>query len=494
MAWFADHGLYALLIVLGWAVVWYVVHRVTEAWISRSLKHLEDNWLLGDLVRQDSTLRWLDEIIVALVLGVPAVIGLLDVLGVDMGPAFKAVRDWGGDSLVPWLTGHGVKLALILLVGWLAKQILARAAVRLLTKVILRATQEEEEPDEAKKRADTLSGVIGGIVSVVIYTVVLLTALQGLSIPVGPLIGSLGLAGVAVGFGSQWLVRDVIAGAFIIGENQYRRGDVVEVSGVSGVVESINLRRTMLRDIDGKVHIVPNGEIKVASNFSRKWARVNLDIQVAYKHDMDHVLSVITEICQRLSKEPYWSEIILDAPKPLGITAFEASGITVKVLGMTRPLKNFEVKLELMYRIKKRFDEEGIEMPFPHMTVYWGEGAHPARGDEGSAEAAKAAQGRLQEKARAAADRKALAAEESLIKAVEAAGNLLNQAFDKLAARRADIEKAVRVGYYGGAPTLAEDARKATGKLANEARKATGRLSDEARKVADKLKGSDDTE
>ncbi|MSQ09086.1 MAG: mechanosensitive ion channel family protein [Dehalococcoidia bacterium] len=494
MAWFADHGLYAVLVVLGWAVIWYIAHRVTEAWISRSLKRLEDNWLLGDFVREDSVLRWLDEIIVAVVLGVPAIFGVLDVLGVDMGPTFKAVRGWLGDSLVPWLTDHGVKLALIMLVGWLAKQIVARAVVRLLTKVIVKATQEEEEPQEAKKRADTLSGVIGGIVSVVIYLVVLLTALQDLSVPVGPLIGSLGLAGVAVGFGSQWLVRDVIAGAFIIGENQYRRGDVVEVSGVSGVVESINLRRTMLRDIDGKVHIVPNGEIKVASNFSRKWARVNLDIQVAYKHDMDHVLRVITEICQRMSREPYWSEIILEAPKPLGITAFEASGVTIKVLGMTRPMKNFEVKLELLYRIKKRFDEEGIEIPFQHMTVYWGEGAHPARGGKGSTEEAKAAQASLQEKARAAAERKAMAAEESMVHAIDAAENSLSHAFDRLAARRAEIETETRAGYAGGSPDLAGDARKVAVKPAGEAHKSTGKLSDEARKTADKLKGSDDSE
>ncbi len=406
LAWLADKGVWAALIVIGALAVWYIAHRLMEAWISRTLKRMESNWLLGHAVRQEAVFRWLDEIIIAVLIGTPTVIGLLDVLGVDIAPALDRAGDWWTASSKPWLTDHGVKILLILVVGWVARAVLGRAVPRLLTGVILRSQAEDEAPEEAQRRADTLSGVLGGAVTILIFLVVLLTVLQELNVPIGPLIGSLGLAGVAVGFGSQWFVRDVIAGAFIIGENQYRKGDVVEVAGVAGLVESINLRRTILRDLDGKFHIVPNGEIKVASNFSRKWARVNLDVQVAYKHNMDHVLNVLREIGEEMAKDPNWSEMVLEAPKPIGVENFGESGISIKVLAMTKPLKNWDVRRELLYRIKKRFDEEGIEIPFPHRTLYWGDSAHPQTGRAGSADAAEQLQSLLRQKAAQAAERR----------------------------------------------------------------------------------------
>lgn len=479
LAWLAGKGIWTALIVIGAIVAWWMIHRLTEAWISRTVDKLEQSLFFGQLARLKAVLRWADEVIVGLLVGTPAVIAALDVLGVDIGPVLDWARSvW--EQVRPWLLEHGIKLAAIILVGFAARRFLGAALPRWLTAVMLKATQEEgEDPDEARKRAETLSSVFGGIVSVLIYLVVALTALLELSVPVGPLIGSLGLVGVAVGFGSQWLVRDVVAGAFIIGENQYRKGDVVEVAGVSGLVESISLRRTILRDIDGKMHIVPNGEIKVASNFSRKWARVNLDVEVAYKHDTDHVMMVLGEICEQLSGEPYFSEIIIEPPKPLAITKFDASGVTIKVLGMTKPLKNGEVKNELMYRIKKRFDEESIEIPFPHMTVYWGDGAHPVKGDVGSAEAAHALQERLNQRSVAAAARKAAAMDLATSKAVDKAEKLLSSAFEKLADERAAADLAA------SAPArLAEGAARATGRAAGHAVRTTGRIAGEAREAA----------
>jgi small conductance mechanosensitive channel len=480
MAWLADRGVWAALIVIGTAVVWYVLHRLTEAWISRAAERLRNNVFLGDIAKQEVVLKWLDEAVIALLIGGPAVIGLLDVLGVDMGTPFQRARDWWSNSAGPWLGDKGLTIAVIILIGWVAKKILAAALVNWLSKVIQHATEEEgETPEEAKRRADTLSNVMGGVVGVVIYLVVVMMVLLEVGVSVGPLIGSLGLLGVAVGFGSQWLVRDVIAGAFILGENQFRKGDVVEVAGVSGLVESINLRRTALRDIDGKVHIVPNGEIKVASNFSRKWARMNIDVQVAYKHDMDHVLSVLTELGEHIYREPYWAEVLLEAPKPLGVDKFDNSGITIKVLAMTKPLKNWEVKREMLRRIKVRFDAEGIEIPFPHTTLYWGDGAHPASGDAGSAQSANDLRRRLAANAAAARERMTAMRDLAAAEAVARAERELESAFERLAEKR---RAAGQDSGGTGAPPAGggrEDA-------------ADDKLSAQDRKDARKLQGADD--
>jgi small conductance mechanosensitive channel len=435
LAWFADHGLWALLAAIGAVVAWYVIHRLTERWISRTLDGLKDNWLLGDFVHNERFIRWSDEIVIGLLIGVPAVVGILDLLGVDIAPALRGLeRIWA--EAWPWLRQHGVALVLIVGLGYAASRTIARALPRLMTRLILKAEQREgEDPAEAAKRAETLTVALGSLISILIFVVVLITMLQEVGVPVGPLIGGLGLVGVAVGFGAQWLVRDIIAGVFIIGENQYRRGDVVEVGGKSGMVEAINLRRTILRDIDGKVHVISNGEINVSSNFSKQWSRANVDIQVAYKQDMQHVFDIITEIGLQMASEPYWSDVILDPPKPLHISSFDDSGITVKILGMTKPMKNWEVAGELRWRLKKRFDEEGIEIPFPHRTIYWGDGSSPTTGDVGSAGKAAEIRDTARLKARAAAERKAAIKEEAMAAAAGTAGEKLKRAFEVLAER-----------------------------------------------------------
>ncbi len=437
LAWLADYGVWTALVVVGALLFWYVVHRITEAWIQRTVTRMEDHWLLSDFVKGQFFQRWIDELAIAVLVIPPTVLGVLDLLGVDIGPVLKALRDAWSDGVWPWMTDHGLKIVVILIVGWLASNILGKAMPKLLTRAVLGAANQEETPEEAKRRADTLSGVFSGIVTVVIFLLILLTILQELSIAIGPLIGSLGLVGVAVGFGAQWLVRDVIAGAFIIAENQYRKGDAVQVAGVSGLVEDINLRRTLLRDIDGKVHVVSNGEIKIASNFSRKWARVNIDIDVAYKHDIDHVMNILTEIGEKMAREPYWSEVLLETPKPLGVDKLNASSLSFKILAMTKPLKNPEVKRELLHRIKRRFDEEGIEMPFSTQTVYWGDGAHPSKGDQGSTEAARELKEKLQASAAAVAMRRSELKDQMTSEAVAAAEKNLALAFERLAEQRA---------------------------------------------------------
>ena len=186
------------------------------------------------------------------------------------------------------------------------------------------------------------------------------------------LVAGLGIAGVAVGFGAQWLIRDLIAGVFVLWENQYRVGDVVRVADIAGLVENINLRKTVLRDLDGKVHHVPNGEIKTASNYSRHFSRVNLNISVAYDTDLDQAISVINRVGQELAEDENWREKIVSAPQVLRVDNLGDSGIDIKILGDVQPLQQWSVTGQLRLRLKKVFDAEEIEIPWPHTKVYFG--------------------------------------------------------------------------------------------------------------------------
>jgi len=185
-------------------------------------------------------------------------------------------------------------------------------------------------------------------------------------------VAGLGIAGFALGFGAQYLIRDLIAGIFIILENQYRVGDVVRVADIGGLVEEITLRKTVLRDLDGIVHHVPNGEIRAASNFTRRFARVNLNVSVAYDTDLDHAISVINRIGQELAEDEKWRKVIKSPPQVLRVDNLGDSGIDIKILGDVKPMEQWAVMGELRLRIKKAFDAEGIEIPWPHTKVYFG--------------------------------------------------------------------------------------------------------------------------
>ena len=174
------------------------------------------------------------------------------------------------------------------------------------------------------------------------------------------------------GFGAQHLVRDVITGTLILLENQYRQGDVVEIAGIAGMVESINLRRTVLRDLNGKVHTIPHGEIATTTNFTKYWSRIVLDVGVAYKEDLDKVFPILDDIGMELANHPELGLKVIDPPKVLRLNNFGASDLTIRMLGVCKPLTQWELTGWLRRRVKERFDEEGIEIPFPHQTVYWG--------------------------------------------------------------------------------------------------------------------------
>jgi small-conductance mechanosensitive channel len=227
--------------------------------------------------------------------------------------------------------------------------------------------------EDLARRVQTLSGALATITAITILIVASFMILGELGVDVTPLLATAGVAGIAIGLGAQSLIRDMIAGLFILMEDQYNKGDVVKVAGIAGLVEDVTLKRTVLRDLDGIVHSIPNGEIKMASNYTKEYSRMNLDVPVAYGENMDRVIEVINRVGQEIAKDPVWGPKIRSAPQSLGINKFGESGVDIKVLGDTKPMMQWEVTREFRLRIKKAFDQEHIEIPYPHLKLYYGQ-------------------------------------------------------------------------------------------------------------------------
>ena len=271
-------------------------------------------------------------------------------------------------KLTNWFFAHGIKIIGIVVASYLIVKfgkIFIEKAVRKAVISDHFLTKEAE-----RKREDTLIRIFNAALKVVVWLVAILTILPEVGINVGPLLAGAGIAGVAIGFGAQYMVRDFIAGLFIILENQYRIGDVVCFDGTCGLVEDIDLRKTVLRDLDGIVHNIPNGEIKKASNLSKDFARVNLNVGVSYDSDLEKVIEVVNRVGKELAEDPNWKEFIIKPPQFLRVEDFADSAIIIKILGETQPLKQWDVTGELRKRIKIAFDKEGIEIPFQQIVVW----------------------------------------------------------------------------------------------------------------------------
>lgn len=283
-----------------------------------------------------------------------------------MLPYLVGVPDW--DDVSDWLAGDGARILAIIGVAIAIDFALHRIVPRALRLTIERQMKGALE-EEVEQRVDTLASVFTGAGRGIILLVALLTLLPLAGISIGPLLAGVGILGLAVGFGAQSLVKDVISGLFILLDNQYCKGDVVTIAGTSGLVEDVGLRRTVLRDLDGIVHYIPNGEISVASNFTQEYSRVNMNVGISYSEDLDHVMQVINRVGEEMAADPEWGEFILTPPKVLRVDSFGESGIEIKIVGDTKPIKQWDVMGELRRRLKKAFDEEGIEIPYPHLVV-----------------------------------------------------------------------------------------------------------------------------
>lgn len=269
---------------------------------------------------------------------------------------------------VEWSTTSGLRVMIITVMMVMGLAIVKRAMDR------FQKVYEGTLPTEAQvKRATTLTHVIRDVARVVILAMGGMMIMSEVGVDLKPILAAAGLGGLAIGFGAQSLVKDVISGFFILLEDSIRVGDVVEIAGVGGVVEEVKLRTVTLRDLSGNVHVVPNGVIDKVKNMTKVYAFYLFEVGIAYREDVDEVMAVLRDIADELRRDPQFLEDILEPLEMLGVDQFADSAVIIKCRIKTRPIKQWRVGREMNRRIKKTFDAKGIEIPFPHQTIYWGE-------------------------------------------------------------------------------------------------------------------------
>ncbi len=274
--------------------------------------------------------------------------------------------DFGLSDLANGLIQIGIILVfafvIVLIVRWLVPRLIKTRIPRI----------REETPDQLAVRSTTLSRVIVQVVSLVIWAIAIVMILSQLGVDTTPLIAAIGVSALALGFAAQNIIRDYLHGFFILMEDWYREGEVAVIQGTGGLVEKITLRRTVLRDLNGAMHIFPNSRVEQASNLTRDWARINLNVSVGYNENLNRVFDVINQVCQALKEDPQWGGNMLTTPHVERVDNLGDSGIEIKILGDTKPITQWALMGELRKRLKERFDEEGIEIPWPHTKVYFG--------------------------------------------------------------------------------------------------------------------------
>jgi len=273
--------------------------------------------------------------------------------------------------LLDWLINHGVKILGIIISVYIVDKIGAIFIKRTVRAVVVSRRFSSKAAE--KKREDTLIKIFTGVFTVLLVVIAGMMILQEFNVAIAPLLAAAGVAGVALGFGSQYLIRDIISGLFIIIENQYRVGDVVCLGGTCGAVEDISLRMTTLRDLDGIVHHIPNGEVTKVSNLTKDYSRVNLDIGIAYDSNLEKVIKVVNKVGKELAEDPKWKDFIITPLKFVRINDFADSSIVIKILGDTQPIKQWDVAGEFRKRLKIAFDRNKIEIPFPQRVVHQAE-------------------------------------------------------------------------------------------------------------------------
>lgn len=275
------------------------------------------------------------------------------------------------------LAERGLQILIILIFAFIAMKLLNKFIFHLERRLIKQSEEEGEPRTESEKRIETLVHLIKRAALLIIWLTVSLMILKEVRVEIGPIIASAGIAGVAVGFGAQNLVRDIISGFFIILENQIRVGDVAIINGTGGLVEKINFRTTILRDVSGTVHVFPNGTISTLSNMTNEWSAYVFDIGIAYKENTDRVIDIMKVVGRKLREDQKFGKNMLEDPDIFGVDKFGDSAVVIKGRIKTKPIKQWEVGREYLRRIKLAFDEQGIEIPFPHHSIYFGEKSKP---------------------------------------------------------------------------------------------------------------------
>jgi moderate conductance mechanosensitive channel len=271
-------------------------------------------------------------------------------------------HEFGGPAIT------ALRVLVILIVAWIAIAVLQRSIRAFRMRIASRLDDRE-----AVKRAETLGRVFRYLVAVVIALIAGMLVLAELGISVAPILGAAGVVGLAVGFGAQSLVKDYFTGFFLLLENQIRQGDVVKVADHAGLVEEITLRYIRLRDYDGNVHFIPNGEVKTVVNMSRGYAQSVIDVGVAYRENVDEVMQVMKDVGQQMRLDPSFANRLLDDLEMAGVDSWGDSAVVIRCRFRCAPLEQWSVRREYLRRLKHAFDAEGIEIPYPHLTVYAGQ-------------------------------------------------------------------------------------------------------------------------
>lgn len=276
------------------------------------------------------------------------------------------------NSLELWFFDHGLKIVLIVFVAYLVNKIIYRFIEQAVRLSVLPGQHISKEAE--KQREDTLIHIITNTSKTIFVLTTALMILAELGVMIGPILAAAGILGLALGFGGQYLIRDIITGLFIIIENQYRIGDLVRFDNTSGIVEAITLRKTTLRDVDGSVHHVPHGEIKIVTNLTKDFSVLNLYVNVSYKTNIEHLIKVVNRVGAELTQDEFWGKFIHRPIIFARISDFTDSGMSVKIVGQTKVHKKRAVAGELRMRLKLAFDSEKINIPYPQMVLHPSDG------------------------------------------------------------------------------------------------------------------------
>lgn len=287
------------------------------------------------------------------------------------------LQSYFGDINWQDLIFGALRILLMLTLAWLLSLAARMGLRRFERRLVEQGRQQGDIASEAGKRAETLVRLLRQGVSIMIWVVALLVILNEIGISVGPILASAGVAGLAVGFGAQNLVRDVISGFFLILEDQVRVGDVAVVNGTGGLVEAINFRTLVLRDLSGVVHVFPNGSVTTLSNVTKEWSAYVFDIGVAYKENTDRVIGVMREVADALQRDEHFGRMIIGDIEIFGVDKLADSAVVIKGRIRTQPIKQWDVGREFLRRIKLAFDREGIEIPFPQRSLHFGTKSAP---------------------------------------------------------------------------------------------------------------------
>jgi len=355
------------VLVLMWVALWLATRA-----IRRMALRLEEE----DREHIEEIERWAKQLTQFVRRSIEAVAGVVALFILLRSLGLRGIRRLEWEQVADWWLGPGLRILLVLGGAFVLSRVLHLLLARLPLFVVPREGPLAEVL-EREKRANTITRTLRMLTTVVVMSVAVLIVLRELGVDITPILTGAGIAGLAVGFGAQNLVRDIIAGFFLILENQVRVGDVAIINGKGGLVEAIRLRTIQLRGQDGTVHVIPNGAISELSNLTKDFSYYVIDMGVAYKEDVDRVMGVLREVGAELQQDPAYAERILAPLEILGVDAFADSAVVIRVRIKTVPLQQWNVGRELRRRIKKAFDAQGIEIPYPHLSLYFGEASKP---------------------------------------------------------------------------------------------------------------------